>query len=204
MGNTETAYKKLAIAVFLTGFLSSPAIADDYGQPSAQQEESPSYEQPQAQQAEQQTEPVYVWHGNHYAGQEPVPASAPESQYAEADGGTIVVPTTNGLPKQEESNGIQFITGGIGDEERNALDAVKNQYSLHVVSTNKAGEFDGDTEVTVFSRKGDKVISVTGGPIFYINLPTGSYMVQASSGGRTEKQNISVGSKSPSSAYFRW
>jgi len=203
MSNTGATYIKLAIAGILAGFLTSPAIADDYGQASDQQAES-SNEQPEAQQADQQKEPVYVWHGNHYAGQDAVPASAPESSYAKAEGGTIVVPTTNNLPKQEESNGIQFITGGIGDEERNALDTVKNQFSLHVVSTNKAGEFDGDTEVTVFSRKGDKIISVTGGPIFYINLPTGSYTVQASSGGRTEKQNISVGSKSPSSAYFRW
>src|SRR5581483_3812332 len=99
-------------------------------------------------------------HGNHYAGEQPEPASMPESNMAEANGGTVVVPTTNSLPKAEESNGVQFITGGIGDEERNALDAVKNQYSLHVISTNRNGEFDGDTQVTVMDRKGNKVISV--------------------------------------------
>jgi len=133
----------------------------------------------------QSREPVYVWQGNRIGGQR---ASA----------------ETTDLPQVVQAGSVRYITGGIGDEERAALEAVKNEYNLHITSTDNAGEFNGDTQITVRDRGGQTLVNAEAGPLFYADLPAGTYTVEAISVGRSEERKVTVGQQKPSSLYFRW
>ena len=190
----------IMIAGFLTGF-AGPLCADDLSQ-SAPPANTTHYEnssgvigvptvpqvapygQPVNQQQTSPREPVYVWQGNHIGS----PGLG-----------------SPGLPHAVDVAGVRYITGGIGDEERDALEAVKGEYNLHVTCTNNNGEFNGDMLVTIFDKKGQALLNVEAGPLFYANLPAGTYTVKATSGGQSEEHKVTVGdNRKSSSVYFRW
>ena len=190
----------LIFAGMVAGFLAMPARADDYSPPSApvynsgantvsaspQTMSAEQYQQPVIGQPTQSREPVYVWQGN---------------RIPEPNSSTLGEP---GLPHAKQVDNVRYITGGIGEEERDALNAVKNDYNLHITSTNSNGEFNGDTMVTVLDGKGQTLLNVNAGPLFYANLPAGTYIVKATTDGKTEERKVAVGATKASSVYFRW
>jgi len=107
-------------------------------------------------------------------------------------------------PQAMQVNGITYITGGIGDEERSLLQAIKKDYNLHLTSSSKSGEFMGDVRVVISDRSGNELLNVEAGPIFYAELPAGSYNIEARSEGQKQQRHITVGKESPSSLHMTW
>ncbi len=105
-------------------------------------------------------------------------------------------------PKQEGN--ISYITGGVGDEERASLESSKGQYNLWVMSASKSGEFIGETQLNLLDNKGQSLLSVTAGPLFYAKLPPGRYTIQASAHGLAKTQKIAVDRNKPSSIHLSW
>ena len=108
------------------------------------------------------------------------------------------------LPEVQQSGDITFITGGIGDEERAALEAVKSEYNLHLMSAHTSGSFEGDTLLTIYDNGNNEILSAHIGPIFYAKLPAGSYMLVATNGDQMRKQRVSVGANKSANAMFSW
>lgn len=112
------------------------------------------------------------------------------------------------LPQAEQAGDITYITGGIGDEERDALKSVESNYNLHVISTGIAaagpGAFVGDTHITIHNRQGDELLSTDAGPIFYASLPPGHYVVEGEHRGETSKRNITIVSGKLQRVQFSW
>lgn len=96
------------------------------------------------------------------------------------------------------------MTGGIGDEERSELDAAKKDYNLYIMSADKDSAFVGDTQIAIHTLKGDELLNTTAGPLLYAKLPAGTYVVEASQGGRTQKHKVTIGAKGASNLYFTW
>src|SRR5262249_5542328 len=115
----------------------------------------------------------------------------------------VATPTTGGGMQSIQQGDVRYITGGIGDEEREALDAVKKDYNLHVTSTNKDGEFNGDTQIVILGKGGEKLVDVVAGPLFYAQLPAGHYTLQAVNGGVQKQQKVTIGGKD-ARVYLRW
>ncbi len=110
---------------------------------------------------------------------------------------------SSGMHAVQQGN-VRYITGGIGDEERDALNSVKGEYNVHVTSTNRDGEFNGDTQITIVDRSGAKLVNVDAGPLFYAQLPAGSYTLQAVNNGIEKQQKVTVGGSKDAKVYFRW
>lgn len=110
----------------------------------------------------------------------------------------------SGLPQAHQAGDITYITGGIGDEERDALKAVEHDYNLHVMSAGVSGAFSGNTHINITSRKGDELVSADAGPIFYANLPPGRYVVDATSEGQERKQAVTISSGHAEHVHFSW
>ena len=108
------------------------------------------------------------------------------------------------LPQPQHAGNVTFITGGIGDEERAALQQSKKSYNLYVTSAGSNGDFEGDTHLTIRDKNGDAVVSAVSGPRFYAKLPAGSYVVEATSGDQTIKRNITVGASHSANIDLRW
>jgi hypothetical protein len=108
------------------------------------------------------------------------------------------------MPQAMQAGNVTYITGGIGDEERNALQAVKNHYNLSVMSAGASGAFAGDTHIVIRDRAGNELVDTDAGPLFYANLPPGSYTVEATSEGQVRNNKVTIGSGKPAHLHLTW
>lgn len=83
--------------------------------------------------------------------------------------------------KRGRSEGIPFLSGGVGIRERELLNEMGKGYSLKMVFSNKRGEYLTDIVVRVLDSR-EKVIltTVSNGPWLFIDLPEGVYALEAS------------------------
>ena len=112
-------------------------------------------------------------------------------------------PTDDALRPIDLGN-IVYITGGIGDEERAALQSVKNSYNLHVLSASKDGAYTGDTRINIHTQDGKALVDTPVGPLFYAKLPRGTYIIKASSEDQVKEQRVTIGLNKSSSINFIW
>jgi hypothetical protein len=108
------------------------------------------------------------------------------------------------LPEAREEAGISYITGGIGEEELAALKQVRGDYNFHATSTFADGAFSGSTVLTIADRDGNELLSTEIGPVFYANLPTGSYIITAMQHGKEKTQRVSIRNGKPVTLNFAW
>jgi len=115
------------------------------------------------------------------------PYNAPGSMIDSVGDGAIPA-----LPLEvQNSNGISYINGGVGDEEVAELKSKEQDFNVHVLVSAPQGEFISDVTLTVTDSKGQSLLTVNdAGPYFYAQLLPGTYMLQGTAGG--EKKNISI------------
>lgn len=113
----------------------------------------------------------------------------------------VKVPGT--IPIQQEGRAT-YVTGGIGDEERDMLDSVRHEYNLHIMSASKDGEFMGNTKIKIYDSAGNEVINTSAGPLLYANLPAGRYAITAENGGSTKHKNIRISSNHETNTNLVW
>ncbi|NJN48054.1 MAG: carboxypeptidase regulatory-like domain-containing protein [Candidatus Competibacteraceae bacterium] len=75
--------------------------------------------------------------------------------------------------------GIAYVSGGVGVEEREALAAMSDRFNLKLTFAMSAGNYLSDVQVRIVDRSGNPVFEATAdGPLLYALLPPGSYTVQ--------------------------
>lgn len=91
---------------------------------------------------------------------------------------------------------IDFLTGGIGEDERAEIESKKEFYNVHILHANVHGAYVEDTR-TVISRKNGKeweeVLNVNAGPLLYVELPQGTYNVESTRYGIAKTQKVTIG-----------
>ena len=114
------------------------------------------------------------------------------------------VPTTKAVAAQfppaiiitegKTSQGFPYLFGGVGSDEREAMEERAKGYNLKLIFAEKRGAFISGVTVVIASAKGAEIASLmTEGPWFYIQLPPGDYSVKASFKGETKQIiNLSV------------
>jgi hypothetical protein len=86
------------------------------------------------------------------------------------------------------AQGFPYLTGGVSTEEREVLQASGKAYNVQLTFAEKGGAYISDVNLVIAGAKGVEIIAVTtSGPLFYIQLPPGSYGVSASFKGETKK-----------------
>ena len=103
-----------------------------------------------------------------------------------------------------QAGNITYLTGGIGDEERAAMQAVKNHYNLSVMSAGISGAFVGDTHLIIRNQQGTELLNTDAGPLFYANLPPGKYTIQAESEGQTRASTVNIAPGRPAHLHLSW
>jgi hypothetical protein len=92
-------------------------------------------------------------------------------------------------------NGISYISGGAGEEERAAMAAQAQALPFKVVLSGPGGEYIAAETFTVTSAQGGEVLRVRdAGPIVMIGLPAGTYTLDASWKGKSERRSVKIGS----------
>lgn len=92
--------------------------------------------------------------------------------------------------KKGRERGIPFVSGGVGQREREILKEMGKDYSLKLMFSNKKGEYLSDVIVKIFDQKGKPILTtVSNGPWLFIDLTSGIYHLEASS--KADRKRIS-------------
>lgn len=87
--------------------------------------------------------------------------------------------------EQQQQNGVNFMSGGIGQDESCAIQRMGG-YNLHMTfSTGPSNEYVPDVRVAIQGPKGHEVLTLNeAGPIVLTRLPAGKYVVVTERNGR--------------------
>jgi hypothetical protein len=105
-----------------------------------------------------------------------------------------------------ETNGITFVSGGIGSDSRENLAAREKSYNFKLVLTlDGSGTYVSDARITLSSAAGKKLVEhVTEGPLFLAGLPAGAYVVTATFRNVTHAKKFQVRADRLHTEHMRW
>lgn len=105
----------------------------------------------------------------------------------------------------QEQQGISFVSGGVGKEERDQLQAMQGQFNLKLVFAIDAGNFLAGINVRIMDQQGNVLVETqTDGPILMANLPAGTYTVAAEDMNNRKEQTVTVGDQGLKEVTFTW
>lgn len=100
---------------------------------------------------------------------------------------------------------VTFVSGGVGIVEHNALQAMRNNYNLHLLFALNTGEYTSDVNVNITDSKGNTLLETTAtGPMLFASLKPGRYTVTAELAGEAIKRVAKVSSNRATSLTFTW
>lgn len=106
---------------------------------------------------------------------------------------TNVSPGTPAAPiVQHTLGGIDYISGGAGEEDRNAMAAQQSQFPFKVVLSAGSGQYVVADRLSVRAPEGELLTVRDAGPLVMANLPPGTYTVEATWQGKTERRPVRV------------
>lgn len=98
------------------------------------------------------------------------------------------------VPDTNASIASRYRCGGIGSDESMAMRAQMKEHPLSLLFAQAGGAYLADIEVSIQGPASVQPLSFrANGPVCLIDLPAGSYTVQASSGGVTKKESVTIG-----------
>ncbi len=120
--------------------------------------------------------------------------------------------TTDGGSSQIMTEGdIRYVSGGVGESERNELDALSDEFNLHLMfATQGSGEYLSSVQVNVLdAHKRSVLTAVSKGPWFYAQLPPGDYQIEVTPTGergeqQTQRKSAHLDGSSRSKMDFYW
>ncbi|PPA75771.1 carboxypeptidase regulatory-like domain-containing protein [Achromobacter spanius] len=112
------------------------------------------------------------------------------------------------LPAVQQQGSVQYISGGIGIDESEAMKAAAKDYPLSLTfAAQREGKADYVASVAVVIRdaQGKEVLKTTAeGPYMLIKLPAGTYKVSATYEGRAQEREVNVQGAGSGRAVFEW
>lgn len=109
----------------------------------------------------------------------------------------------NALAVPDASAGVPMLSGGVGEEDFDAVQGVKSDFNTKLLFTEATGAYLSDVTVVIKNSKGEEIASViTQGPILLVKLKPGKYSLKATIGGYTKDHKFSVGGKGMSNVHI--
>ncbi|MGE8632586.1 MAG: carboxypeptidase regulatory-like domain-containing protein [Achromobacter piechaudii] len=112
------------------------------------------------------------------------------------------------LPPVQHQGAVQYMSGGIGIDESEAMKAAAKDYPLSLTfAAQRDGKADYVASVGVLIRdaQGKEVLKATAeGPYMLVKLPAGNYKVSATYEGRAQEREVNVQGPGTGRAVFEW
>jgi hypothetical protein len=100
--------------------------------------------------------------------------------------------------REGTSHGIKYLSGGVGINERAAMDRMDKGYNLKVVFAEPSGPYLANVNVEILNASGKKLVETTdNGPWFFAKLPDGKYRVVATFNGKKQAREVEIGKSLP-------
>ncbi len=90
--------------------------------------------------------------------------------------------------------GLQFMTGGIGEEDVAIMRRQAKQFTLNLLfSEGTSGRWVTDLNVNIYNEQDALVFRIVGSkPMLYVNLPAGTYTILANNDGQKLRHQFTV------------
>ena len=112
------------------------------------------------------------------------------------------------LPAMHEQGAISYLSGGIGQNEADAIKRVAKQYPLELEFLLKAklkDEYLSNVKVLVKDMHDKKVLEATSdGPFLLAKMPAGKYEVTADRSGKVERRMVQIAAHEHRRVVFEW
>jgi len=112
------------------------------------------------------------------------------------------------VPEAQRSQGVSYITGGVGEEESTAILAEAKQWPLLLELSqleNGRGVWIFGSQIKIANTKGAAIFDAKAdGPYMLVNLDAGDYVIQASYQGVEQKRAISIKAGQPQKISIFW
>ena len=112
------------------------------------------------------------------------------------------------LPAMHEQGSISYLSGGIGQNEADAIKHVATQYPLEVEFLLRAkprDEYLANVKVVVTDMHDKKVLDMTSnGPFLLAKLPEGKYTITADRDGKVERRTVQIAAHAHRRIVFEW
>jgi hypothetical protein len=109
------------------------------------------------------------------------------------------------LPQPVHEGDVTYITGGIGADETQALEASAGSYDLQISNAEKNGDFTAGTDLVIWAKNGREVLQARNtGPLLYAQLPPGDYVIDATYKGVERVRDAKVGGKGATGIHLIW
>jgi len=115
--------------------------------------------------------------------------------------------TAQGLsaPQAQTYQGIPYLSGGIGEEEREMLRRLAHNYNVQLIFAAKEGHYLSEVHVIIMDARGRTVLdTVSEGPWLYTQLPAGTYTILVQVNGQTQRRVVQVGQQKQIQLAFYW
>ncbi len=94
---------------------------------------------------------------------------------------------------KQTTDGISFITGGIGKDERAELRQQFKDYTLRLEIANKKGEYLYKARISLLDAQGKQLLEIdTEGPWLLVDLPAGQYTAVVTHDNTEKKLKVAI------------
>lgn len=102
-------------------------------------------------------------------------------------------------------NGIPYVSGGVGLDERQTLRRMTKDDNLQLIFAARNRDYLSDVTVQIMDAKGHQVLDAASpGPWFFTKLPAGHYTVKATTMGKVQGAKIEVPVKGRARVFLTW
>jgi hypothetical protein len=102
---------------------------------------------------------------------------------------------------------MPFVSGGVGDDERQQIERLSPGYPLQLLFATKGSpnEFLADIKVQIIDKDGKVVLdAVSQGPFLLAKIPAGKYSISADNEGVVKRQTIQIAGAKSQRVVFVW
>lgn len=112
------------------------------------------------------------------------------------------------IPDTQYSQGVSYISGGVGEEESQAILAEAKQWPLLLALSqleNGRGIWIFGAKIKILNSRNQVMFDAQAdGPYILINLNVGQYQIEASYQGVTQKRAVSIQASAPQKLAIFW
>lgn len=111
-----------------------------------------------------------------------------------------------GPVQEKEYQGVPYMSGGIGEGERETLRQLETKYNLKVIYALAEGNYLALVDTVVKDSQGKTVLEATAeGPWLYAKLPAGNYTITAKTlQGQTQEKKVRIPEQGRQEVTFTW
>ncbi|WP_237068290.1 carboxypeptidase-like regulatory domain-containing protein [Microbulbifer guangxiensis] len=93
----------------------------------------------------------------------------------------------------KETGNIRYVSGGVGEAARNEFERAAEAFDVKLELATASGAYLASTNVWVFGPGGQQLLATTtSGPLLLLDLPAGSYRIEAEHDGRRQGARVTV------------